>query len=153
MDFQAHGESPGNKITFGHLESLDVEAALRFLKERFPGERIGVIGTSMGAAAMVLAEHRPPVQAIILESMYPTIDQATQDRLRLSLGRGIAAYLFHSSPFSSACAQISAPARCLDHSIQHLEMLTRVGQELSISRMIRGLHGDNLCSDLRKLLL
>jgi uncharacterized protein len=87
MDFQAHGESPGDKITFGHLESLDVEAALRFLNEQFPGEGIGVIGTSMGAAAMVLAEHRPKAQAIVLESMYPTIDQATQDRLRLYLGR------------------------------------------------------------------
>ncbi len=87
MDFQAHGESAGNKITFGHLESLDVEAALRFLNVQFPGERIGVIGTSMGAAAIVLAQHRPQVQAIILESMYPTIDQATQDRLRLYLGR------------------------------------------------------------------
>ena len=87
MDFQAHGESPGGKITFGHLESLDVEAALRFLNDQFPGERIGIIGTSMGAAAVVLAEHRPQVQAIIMESMYPTIDQATQDRLRLYLGQ------------------------------------------------------------------
>lgn len=87
MDFQAHGESPGSKITFGHLESLDVEAALRFLNDRYPGEKIGVIGTSMGAAAMVLTVHRAKVQAVVLESMYPTIDQATEDRLRLYLGR------------------------------------------------------------------
>jgi fermentation-respiration switch protein FrsA (DUF1100 family) len=87
IDFQAHGESPGERITFGDRESRDVVAALRFLHQSVPGERVGVIGVSLGAAAFVLAENRPPVQAVVLESMYPTVEQAVVDRLRLHLGR------------------------------------------------------------------
>lgn len=87
IDFQAHGESPGTKITFGYLESRDVVAALNYLHRELPAERVGVIGVSLGAAAFVLAEKGPTVDAAVLESMYPTIDQATKDRLRLHLGR------------------------------------------------------------------
>lgn len=86
IDFQAHGESVGRRITFGYLESRDVSAALRFVNKQLPDERIGVIGESLGAAAFVLARDRPPVAAVVLESMYPTIDQALADRLRLYLG-------------------------------------------------------------------
>jgi pimeloyl-ACP methyl ester carboxylesterase len=86
IDLQSHGESRGRHITFGYLESRDVTAALEFLRKQFPAERIGVIGASMGAAAFVLAKGRPPVSAVVLESMYPTIDQALSDRLRLHLG-------------------------------------------------------------------
>jgi len=86
IDFQAHGESRGKRITFGYLESRDVSAALDFMNARLPGERIGVIGVSLGAAAFVLADPRPEVSAAVLESMYPTIDQALSDRLRIYLG-------------------------------------------------------------------
>ncbi len=86
IDFQASGESPGERITFGDRESLDVVAALEELKRRAPGERLGVIGVSLGAAAFVLAKERPRVDAVVLESMYPTIEQAVSDRLRLHLG-------------------------------------------------------------------
>ena len=86
IDFQAHGESPGAQITFGARESLDVTAALINLQRWVPGEPIGVIGVSLGAAAFVLAENRPAVNAVVLESMYPTVEQAVSDRLRLHLG-------------------------------------------------------------------
>jgi fermentation-respiration switch protein FrsA (DUF1100 family) len=86
IDFQAHGESPGERITFGYRESQDVAAALADLKARAPGERLAVIGVSLGAAAFVLSENRPAVDAVVLESMYPTIEQAVVDRMRLYLG-------------------------------------------------------------------
>jgi fermentation-respiration switch protein FrsA (DUF1100 family) len=86
IDFQAHGESPGDRITFGDRESRDVVAALLYLTHRAPGERLGALGVSLGAASIVLAEGRPHVDAVILESMYPTIEQAVVDRLRLHLG-------------------------------------------------------------------
>ncbi len=86
IDFQAHGESSGEQITFGARESRDVTAALFNLQRWVPGEPIGVIGVSMGAAAFVLSENRPAVNAVVLESMYPTIEQAVSDRLRLHLG-------------------------------------------------------------------
>ncbi len=86
IDLQGHGASNGKHITFGYLESRDVSAALTLLEKELPHERIGVIGASMGAAAFVLARDRPTVSAVVLESMYPTIDQALADRLRLHLG-------------------------------------------------------------------
>lgn len=81
FDFQAHGISPGKYITFGYLESRDATAAVQFLHARLPGEKIGVIGISMGAAAAQLAQPPLPVDALILESSYPTLYQATADRL------------------------------------------------------------------------
>ena len=86
FDFQAHGESSGRNITFGFLESRDATAAVKFVREKFPGEKIGVIGVSLGAAAALLADPPLPVNALVLESSYPTIYQATEDRMALRLG-------------------------------------------------------------------
>jgi fermentation-respiration switch protein FrsA (DUF1100 family) len=86
IDLQAHGESTGERITFGHREARDVEAALRRLAQLAPGERIGVLGVSLGAAAAVFADARPQYAAVVLESLYPTIDEAVAGRLRLYLG-------------------------------------------------------------------
>ena len=86
IDFQAHGESIGRAITFGYLESRDAAAAIDVLRRAAPGEKIGVIGTSMGGAALVLAEPAIAVDAIVLEQVYPTITEALDNRLRLYLG-------------------------------------------------------------------
>jgi fermentation-respiration switch protein FrsA (DUF1100 family) len=86
FDFQAHGESPGSHITFGYLESRDAQAAVRFLRANAPGEKIGVIGVSLGGAAALLASPALEADALVLEMVYPTIDQAVQDRLKLRLG-------------------------------------------------------------------
>ena len=86
FDFQAHGESRGHQITFGHLESRDATAAVNFIQQKLPGEKVGVLGVSLGAAAALLAQPPLPVNALILESSYPDIDQATADRLALRFG-------------------------------------------------------------------
>lgn len=86
-DFQGHGESAGAHITFGALESLDAAAALDYLHVHAPGERAGVIGVSMGGAAALVGPSGPlPVDALVLESVYPTIRDAVRDRLRAWLG-------------------------------------------------------------------
>jgi len=87
FDFQAHGESPGKQITFGYLESHDARAAVSFLRARAPGARIGVIGVSMGGAAALLATPPLEADALVLEMVYPTIDQAIEDRLAIRLGK------------------------------------------------------------------
>ena len=85
-DFQAHGESTGKKITFGFLESRDAQAAVAFVKQKFPGRPLAVVGVSLGAAAAVLAQPPLEVQALVLEMMYPTIVEATKDRFEMHLG-------------------------------------------------------------------
>jgi uncharacterized protein len=86
IDLPAHGESPGERITFGAREGAGVLAALDYLRRELPNERIGVIGVSLGAASLVLCRPAPPADAVILESMYPTITDAVADRLAIRLG-------------------------------------------------------------------
>ena len=86
IDLRAHGETPGERITFGIREAEDVEAAVAWLRNTFPGERIGAIGVSLGAAAVVLAKNPLRLDAVVLESLHPTIDEAVENRLRLHLG-------------------------------------------------------------------
>jgi len=92
FDFQSHGESGGERITFGHLESLDARAALQFVRDAAPGERVGVVGVSLGGAAVALAEPPLDAEAVVLEMVYPTIEQAVGDRLAMRLGRWAAAF-------------------------------------------------------------
>ncbi len=86
IDFTGHGESGRDYISFGHHEAGDVDAAVTYLAQRTPGERIGVVACSMGAAAAVLASSRDRMHAMILESMYPTIVDAISDRIEHRLG-------------------------------------------------------------------
>ncbi|MCB1949178.1 alpha/beta hydrolase [Nitrosomonas sp.] len=86
IDLQAHGETPGSRITFGALESKNVESAINFLRRTYPNERIGAIGVSLGAAAIVLAKQNTRLSAVVLESLHPTIEEAVENRLRLFLG-------------------------------------------------------------------
>ena len=90
IDLPGHGESPAPRITFGANESHGVAAALAWLAQRCPGERIGAIGASLGAASLVLARPVPQPAAVVLESMYPTIEEAVADRLALHVGSGAA---------------------------------------------------------------
>ncbi len=86
FDFQGHGETLGTKITFGFLESRDATAAVDFIHHKIPGEKIGVIGVSLGAASALLAEPPLAVDALVLESSFPTIYQATEDRMMERFG-------------------------------------------------------------------
>jgi len=85
-DFQAHGESTGDHTTFGALESRDALAAACLLRRLAPNERIGAIGVSLGGAATLLGQTPLPVDALVLESVYPTIDRAARNRLHAWLG-------------------------------------------------------------------
>lgn len=86
VDLQAHGESTGERITFGAREAAGVRVALDFLRQQSPGEKAAVIGVSLGAASTVLAGLSPAPHAVVLESMYPTIEDAVGNRLTMVLG-------------------------------------------------------------------
>ena len=86
IDFQASGESSGQRITFGHLEALDARAAIDYVRHELPDEKIGAIGVSLGGAAALLGPTALPVDALVLESVYPDIHNALTHRLRVYLG-------------------------------------------------------------------
>jgi uncharacterized protein len=85
FDFQAHGESTGNRITFGRLEGLDARAAVAFVRARLPAERVGAIGSSLGGTAALLGPGPLPVDALVLESVYSEIGTAIANRIRATL--------------------------------------------------------------------
>ncbi|WP_428509689.1 alpha/beta hydrolase [Roseateles sp.] len=104
IDLPAHGESSGQRISFGWRESQGVAAALHFLRRELPQERLGVIGLSLGGASLLLLPpaQRGPLQAVVLESVYPTIEEAVHNRLRVRIGeflsRGLTPLLLSQLP-------------------------------------------------------
>lgn len=86
IDFRAHGESEGKSVSLGLAESNDVIAAVDWLRQRAPSERVGVIGTSMGGAAAIVAGPEINADAMVLESVYSDITTAIGNRLSMRLG-------------------------------------------------------------------
>lgn len=82
-DARGHGESAAARVSVGWFETSDLEGALAYLRTR--GHRdIGLVGVSQGAATIALAATRlRDVRWIALESMYPTLRDALDCRLRL----------------------------------------------------------------------
>jgi fermentation-respiration switch protein FrsA (DUF1100 family) len=93
FDFQAHGESPGEHVTFGYREALNAATAIAFLRSEVGCRRIGAIGQSMGGAAALLGASPLDVDALVLESVYPTIEQAVVDRIAVRVGPVIGSWL------------------------------------------------------------
>jgi alpha-beta hydrolase superfamily lysophospholipase len=86
FDFRAHGESKGSPITFGYLESRDAHAAVKFARATVPEEPVGIIGWSLGGAACLLGDAPTDADAIILEAVYPAIEEAIANRLEMRFG-------------------------------------------------------------------
>jgi pimeloyl-ACP methyl ester carboxylesterase len=86
IDLQGHGETPGAAITMGSRESADVRAALGWLKRTAPSRRIGVIGCSLGGAAVLLGPQPSGFDAVVLEAVYPRVGGAVENRIRIRLG-------------------------------------------------------------------
>jgi fermentation-respiration switch protein FrsA (DUF1100 family) len=87
IDLQAHGETPGPHIGLGVFEAADAHAAVDYLRLRLPGNRIGVIGASLGGAAALLGDNPVAADALVLESVYTDIEQAIGNRLAIRFGR------------------------------------------------------------------
>jgi uncharacterized protein len=91
IDFRGHGESAQIPRSFGLFEARDAQAAYDWLKTKQQGARIGAIGVSLGGAASLLGEKGPlPVDALILQAVYPDIRHAVRNRLAARTGPLIA---------------------------------------------------------------
>jgi fermentation-respiration switch protein FrsA (DUF1100 family) len=73
FDFRAHGKSEGDHVTFGLDEVKDTHAAVWYLRDQneVDGDRIGVLGTSMGGATGILAAaENKNIRALAVEAVF-----------------------------------------------------------------------------------
>ncbi|MFZ6645091.1 alpha/beta hydrolase [Undibacterium sp. TJN25] len=127
IDLPAHGESRAERITFGYEEARAVDASLSYLAIAAKGERLGLIGVSLGGAATLLAHPAEELSAVVLESVYPTIAEAVQDRLRLYLG--------DAGPFLALGLLMQFPLRLgiSSDSLRPIDQLSRMKAPLLIA--------------------
>ena len=81
FSYRGHGESEGNPwgFTYGAVESHDVDAAVRYLKEQRGAEKIAVIGHSAGAvSALLSAARNPDIDAVVAASPFLSIESIWQ---------------------------------------------------------------------------
>ncbi len=81
VDFRASGGSSGNTTSIGYKESEDVRAVVNYLMER-GSEEIYLLGTSMGAAAILkaMSENDTGIQAVIIECPFGSLLQTAKNR-------------------------------------------------------------------------
>ena len=73
FDFRALGESGGKISSIGYLETKDLKAAIKFLKETRPYacEKIGLYGLSMGGMVAVHeAAYNSEISCVVAEASY-----------------------------------------------------------------------------------
>jgi alpha-beta hydrolase superfamily lysophospholipase len=84
FDFRGHGDSAGHTSTFGHEEVHDLLAAEAYLRQRFPGKPLFLIGISLGAATCLEAlPHLPQVRAVWSEGAFARLAVPIEHEFRL----------------------------------------------------------------------
>jgi pimeloyl-ACP methyl ester carboxylesterase len=82
FDFRGHGQSEDALSTIGFREQEDVRAMVDWLETSKGPQAIGLLGVSMGGAAVMLEardDHR--VRAVVIDSTHATLANAIQARL------------------------------------------------------------------------
>ncbi len=86
IDLQAHGETPGDRITMGWRESADVRAAREWLRASAPGRKLGAVGASLGGASLLLGPQPVGFDAVVVEATYSRLRHAIENRMQVRSG-------------------------------------------------------------------
>lgn len=80
IDLRGHGESEGHLNSYGYREAWDVQAGVDYLSALPEVERIGIIGTSLGGAAVARAAASDPrLEAVVIQVSYSSLPDAVED--------------------------------------------------------------------------
>lgn len=91
FDLSGHGESGGTVQGFGYSEGQDAARILAYARQRFPGQKIGALGSSLGAASFVFATPHALADAYVLEQLYATLRDTTAWRMPFQVLRRLQA--------------------------------------------------------------
>ncbi|MEW6631226.1 MAG: alpha/beta fold hydrolase [Pseudomonadota bacterium] len=91
FDLSGHGESGGAVQGFGYTEGEDAARIIAYAREHFPGQKLGALGSSLGAASLVFATPRALADAYVLEQLYATLRETTAWRMPFRFLRGFQA--------------------------------------------------------------
>lgn len=84
-DLRRHGQSRAEFSTIGFNERHDVTAALTFMRERAPENKIVLMGVSMGAAATLLAAaENTGLMAVVAESSFLSFSDTVRHHVQLA---------------------------------------------------------------------
>ncbi|MCB9975170.1 MAG: alpha/beta fold hydrolase [Rhodospirillales bacterium] len=86
FDFQGHGESALKSVTVGYEEARNIRAALALLKSRLPGQKIAIIGPSLGGAALLVKGQVIEADTYILEGVFTTLEKTGEHRIAQFFG-------------------------------------------------------------------
>ncbi|KAA5532609.1 alpha/beta hydrolase [Taibaiella lutea] len=83
-DFMGASKSEGNQCTIGYKEAENVKTCVNYIQQKGI-KNIYLLGTSMGAAAVMRAEYLEPlpVKGIILECPFGTMRQTVRNRFEM----------------------------------------------------------------------
>ncbi len=95
FDHRGHGNSGKAKVTLGRDESQDVLAVLKWVRSEFPGKKVAMLASSMGAVASCLATKEPggEVDALILDGPYRSMKEASDAWWLFLAGAGVAKWM------------------------------------------------------------
>ncbi len=109
-DLRRHGGSPAEFSTVGYDERHDVAGAIKFVRARAPGQKIALLGVSMGAAATLLAAaeaaQEQDIIAVVAESSFRSFADTVRHHVALiRLPRGVRLPAF---PFATLLIKFTA---------------------------------------------
>lgn len=81
FDLPAHGESDGERVTFGSHEGASISAALAWVRSHCRNVRVAADGVSLGGAGVLLRSENAGFDAVVLEAVFPDIHRALLNRL------------------------------------------------------------------------
>jgi fermentation-respiration switch protein FrsA (DUF1100 family) len=80
IDLRGHGESEGDRVSYGYYEARDVQAGVAFLAQQSDVTNIAALGTSLGGSAIIhAAAYEPRINAIIAQSTFSSLSHAIDD--------------------------------------------------------------------------
>ncbi len=122
FDFRGHGKSAKERCTIGPHEGRDVQGAIRYAQSRHPDAKIILLGSSMGAAASVLAAIEDPeaVDGLILDGLYRSLDEAGKGWWLFLGGKGLQRLLGPTILFGRALTGVSPRTVRIDLALKAL---------------------------------